>query len=157
MQTASPTWLDQPAHNCVLGSHPIAGQALSREELGAQIRASVWTLLSAMYPKAPPLERRRHHRYPYPHLIRLTLLDSHLAPAGGAAVVAGKNLSEQGISFFHVAPIACRKVIVSLEAGEGRWISFLTDLTWCRFTRHGWYESGGCFIRPVETPAPLPQ
>jgi hypothetical protein len=31
----------------------------------------------------------------------------------------------------------------------------LVDLKWCRFTRHGWYESGGRFLQIV--PSPLRQ
>jgi hypothetical protein len=43
-------------------------------------------------------------------------------------------------------------MIASLESGNGRWLGFLIDLTWCRFNRHGWYESGGRFLQAVLSP-----
>jgi hypothetical protein len=43
-------------------------------------------------------------------------------------------------------------MIVSLETRSGEWIAFLIDLRWCRFTKGGWYESGGRFLRTVISP-----
>jgi len=43
-------------------------------------------------------------------------------------------------------------MIASLEIGKGRWFGFLIDLNWCRFTKDGWYESGGRFIQTVLSP-----
>ena len=45
-------------------------------------------------------------------------------------------------------------MLVSLDAADGRSISLAIDLTWCRFTRFGWYESGGRFLRVVRIPPP---
>ena len=42
-------------------------------------------------------------------------------------------------------------MIATLESAAEERISFLIDLNWCRFTRHGWYESGGRFL-DVATP-----
>jgi len=129
-----------PATPVALGNSDISGQ--------------VWNLLSSLYPQVRRVERRSSQRFSFAHLIRLT----PVSPAGqplqeGRLVVTGKNLSEQGICFYHAQPLALRRAIVSLEAGNGAWISFLTDLTWCRFTHHGWYESGGLFLEAVGTPA----
>ena len=43
-------------------------------------------------------------------------------------------------------------MIVSLRTGTGAWLGFLIDLTWCRFTKQGWYESGGRFLQSVLSP-----
>ena len=40
----------------------------------------------------------------------------------------------------------------TLEGPRGAWFAFLIDLKWCRFTRHGWYESGGRFLESVASP-----
>ena len=43
-------------------------------------------------------------------------------------------------------------MIVSLESRSGQWLGFLIDVTWCRFTKQGWYESGGRFLQSVLSP-----
>ena len=43
-------------------------------------------------------------------------------------------------------------LIASLESGSGQWFGFLIDVSWCRFTRHGWYESGGRFLQCAPSP-----
>jgi len=118
-----------------------------------EVRMQVWGLLTQLYPKRQWAERRREHRYPYPCLIHLTPLAADgVTPAGDSIVVAGKHLSERGIGFYHADPLPHRRMIVSLEALDGTWIGFLVDLTWCRFTRHRWYESGGKFLGSVLSP-----
>ena len=114
----------------------------------------VWGLLTQLYPtKRQWIERRREHRYPYPCLMHLTPLAADgVTPDGESIVVAGKHLSAQGIGFYHTDPLPHRRMIVSLETAAGTWIGFLVDLTWCRFTRHGWYESGGKFLGSVLSP-----
>ena len=77
-----------------------------------------------------------------------------LSPAGESIVVVGKHLSERGLGFFYQQPLPHRRMIASLE-GQEAWAGFLINITWCRFTRHGWYESGGRFLQAV--PAPVPQ
>lgn len=75
------------------------------------------------------------------------------APTGPPTTVVGKHLSERGLGFFHPQPLANRLVVVSLEKGDGRWFSFLLDVHRCRFTRQGWYESGGRFLAAVNPPS----
>lgn len=99
------------------------------------------------------LERRRERRHPYPHLVLLT----PVARDGGCLldetiVVIGKHLSEHGLDFYHREPVAHRRMIASLETGAGRYVGLLLDLTWCRFTRHGWYDNGGRFLSVAESP-----
>jgi hypothetical protein len=119
----------------------------------SDVRAQVWGLLSTLYPKNDLVERRREIRYPFPYLIHLTPVgDDGLTPSGGAIVVVGKHISERGLGFYHPQPLAYRRMIASLESGRGRWYAFLIDLSWCRFTRQGWYESGGRFLQAVSSP-----
>jgi hypothetical protein len=121
-----------------------------------ELRTRVHALLSAMYPHGVTLERRVEVRYPYPSLVYLTPVgDDGYNPCGESLVVVGKHLSEHGLSFYHREPLHHRRVIASLEAGRRQWMGVLVDLKWCRFTRHGWYESGGRFLQIV--PSPLRQ
>lgn len=117
------------------------------------VRRQVWGLLSGLYPAGSLPERRADQRFPYPQLIYLTpLKDGH--PAAQTVVVAGKHLSERGLGFYHQQPLPYRHMIASLQAQDARWLGFLIDITWCRFTQHGWYDSGGRFLQVVESPVP---
>ena len=119
------------------------------------VRAQVSRLLVTLFPQGQLVERRRQQRYPFPHLIRLTpVAEDGITPLGESIVVVGKHLSERGLGFYHPKPLAHRRMIASLEAAHGAWIGFLIELTWCRFTRQGWYESGGRFRQAVPSPPP---
>jgi len=118
------------------------------------VRAQVNRLLVSLFPRGQAAERRSRQRYPFPHLIRLTpVAEDGVTSEGESVVVVGKHLSEEGLGFYHPKPLAHRRMIASLEAPGGAWIGFLIELTWCRFTRQGWYESGGRFRHAVPSPA----
>jgi hypothetical protein len=119
------------------------------------VRTHIWRLLSAMYPHVQRPERRSEERFPYPRLVYLRPVSADgLTPLGETLVVAGKHLSERGLGFYHPSPLAHRRVIATLERVEDDWLSFLLDINWCRFNRHGWYESGGRFLCPVSDVGP---
>ncbi len=118
--------------------------------LNEQSRSQVWNLLSGMYPTVSINERRREQRFPYPRLFVLTPVEPDtLEQIGPALTAAGKHLSESGISFYHPEPLPYRWVIATVDNVDTLTYSFLVDLDWCRFTRQGWYESGGRFLRAV--------
>jgi len=125
------------------------------EKVEKGVRAEVAKVISRLYPRRGPSERRRESRCPFPYLVHLTPVGEGLSPEGETVVVVGKHLSSRGLGFYHRHLLPHRRMIVSLEAGEGCWLSFLIDLTWCRFTKHGWYESGGRFLQPVDPPIEL--
>ena len=118
-----------------------------------EVRAQVWGLLTTLYPRNDLVERRHDNRYPFPCLVHLTPVgpDGH-TPEGETVVVVGKHLSEHGFGFFHQAPLPHRRMIASLESSRGHWLAFLMDVNWCRFTKAGWYESGGRFLETVLSP-----
>lgn len=121
------------------------------------VRSQVWKLLASAYPRGNLAERRQDQRYPYPRLISLWPLRADgRTPQGPPITVVGKHLSERGLGFFHPQPLANRLVMVSLEEGDARRIGFLLDIHRCRFTRYGWYESGGRFLSAVAAPAQAP-
>jgi len=98
-------------------------------------------------------ERRREPRLPYPYPIYLTpLAPSGLPLVDNTLIVIGKHLSEHGVDFYHREAIPHRRVIASLDAGELGWVGLLLELTWCRFTRHRWYDNGGRFLAVVDSP-----
>jgi len=139
-----------------LGSEcaPINGRALSTNVNDPRVRNRVVTLLSATYPGDRLHDRRSEPRYPYPNLVHLSPLAGEDGTQSKASiVVVGKHLSVKGLGFFHRDPLAHRLMIASLEAGSDHWLGLLIDIFWCRFTRHGWYESGGRFLRAIDSPA----
>jgi len=106
-----------------------------------------------LYPNHELAERRRENRYPFPYLIHLTpVAEDGITPQGETLVVVGRHLSERGLGFYHPQPLPYRRMIASLETPRGQWLGFLIDLTWCRFTRQGWYESGGRLLQSVLSP-----
>ncbi len=123
-----------------------------RPRADEQVRISVRSFLARLYPNRLPVERRSVGRYPYPFLLRLTPVATTAAVDASPVVVVGKDLSERGFGFFHQNPLPFRRVIATLRDQGGKPISILVDVSWCRFTSHGWYESGGRFLRIVETP-----
>ena len=120
------------------------------------IRRQVWSLLAGLYPHGSATERRAAQRFAYPQLIHLTTtLSDGRSPGDNTLVVVGKTLSEGGLGFFHHEPLADRRMIASLPNHEQKFVSFLLDITWCRFTTLGWYESGGRFLQVAPTPEGL--
>ena len=113
------------------------------DTIGGQVEA----LLSQFNPGIS-VERRRHLRIPVPVLFRLTPLDDDRQPvAEQSIVVVGKNVSQRGISFIHNRPLPYRRARITLiQPGFGPF-DVEVDVRWCRFTRPGWYESGGRLLR----------
>lgn len=125
----------------------------SMESAADEVRAQVWGLLTSLYPERSFVERRRDARYPFPYLIQIVPVGTEgTAPAGEAIAVVGRHLSAQGLGFFHPKPLPFRRVIATIDTGAGAPLAFLMDLSWCRFTRQGWYESGGRFLDAVSPP-----
>jgi hypothetical protein len=119
----------------------------------ADIRRQVWSLLAGLYPHGSVLERRAAQRFAYPQLLYLTTtLADGRTPGDQTFVVVGKTLSEGGLGFYHRETLADRYMIASLPNHERRLVAFLIDVTWCRYTTLGWYESGGRFLEVVPSP-----
>ena len=98
-------------------------------------------------------ERRRVHRYPYPYPVYLTpLARDGAACTEETIVVVGKHLSECGLDFYYHQPMPHRKMIASFEYGDDHWVGLVLQLTWCRFSRHGWYDNGGRFLQVADSP-----
>lgn len=121
----------------------------------AKVRTTVGRIISRILPRKITNERRKDFRYPYPHLVYLTPVDSSGIPLNElSTIVVGKNITERGIDFFHREPLPYRRVILTLEAEDGSQASVVTDLLWTRFTRQGWYDNGGRFLQVLDQKGP---
>ena len=137
----------------LVGSVPLHPVALASPPADDLMRQQIWSILAGLYPRGKAAERRIDQRFPYPRLLYLTPVGNNgLTPVAESVVVVGKDLSERGLGFFYQQPLPHRRMIASLELPEARWAGFLIDITWCRFTLHGWYDSGGRFMQAVTSP-----
>ncbi len=117
------------------------------DALDDEVRAEVRCLIGRIYPGGDFIDRRNERRYPYPYLVRLIPVAKDGTVLHDESLVAvGKHLSDRGIGFYHPKPIPHRYMVVSMESSDGEGAVFIVDLGWCRFTRQGWYESGGKFL-----------
>ena len=122
----------------------------------AQMQHHIHAFLANLLPHAFPNEPRRDMRYPYPFLFCLVPVGNDgTTPLPESITVVGKNVSNHGIGFYHREPTPHRRVIITLGNTPDNRLTVLTELLWCRFTRQGWYDSGGRFLEIVsQTPQP---
>lgn len=123
----------------------------NRATLTIQIEA----LLSRLHPVVGR-ERRHDDRIAIPVLFRLTPFDvDRQLLEQEAVIVVGKNISRRGVSFYHEHPITHRRALIELaDPSVGSFVAEI-DVSWCRFTKPGWYESGGRLIRSAATTSDL--
>src|SRR4029079_3060982 len=121
----------------------------------ATLTIQIEALLSRLHP-AVERERRHDDRIAIPVLFRLTPFDANRQPLDQeASIVVGKNISRRGVSFYHEKPITHRRALIELaDPSVGIFVAEI-DVTWCRFTKPGWYESGGRLIRSAAPAADL--
>lgn len=98
-------------------------------------------------------EQRGADRYPCSRLVELTPYD----PVAGEAVsetitIPSRNLSLNGLGFYHTEPLAARYGLVQLNPGSEQ-PELMMKLIWCRFLKPGWYDNGGRFMRVVTNAA----
>jgi hypothetical protein len=116
-------------------------------------RAALTQLVEALIARINPAvqqERRRDERFAIPVLFKLSPLETgRRTSEHDSIVVVGKNVSRRGFSFFHEQPLPHRRAVLELvQPGLGEFAAEI-DVTWCRFTKPGWYESGGRLVRPL--------
>ncbi len=115
---SSRSTLPQPPQSRAVTRWPTRAFAAAAETKSVSQRVSA--LLAALYPQGTLVERRTEQRYPYPHLVYLTpLAEDGVTPCGSNIVVSGKQLSENGLGFFHQQPLPYRRMIASLDQGGG--------------------------------------
>jgi hypothetical protein len=106
----------------------------------------VQALLARLHPSVT-FERRRDERLAAPVLFQLMPLDDNRRPIEGAGMtVVGKNISRRGLSFYHDRPLPYRRAVISAQQPESSDFAAEIDVSWCRFTKPGWYESGGRLV-----------
>ena len=127
--------------------------ALRRTAVNEQIERCVQFALRGTSPNRTHDERRRQKRHPFPYPVRLLPVNARGDALGDPIVVLGKHLTNHGFDFYYQHPLSHRRVIASFDCETNEGVKMLLDLTWCRFSGHGWYENGGRFLSAVNSPA----
>jgi hypothetical protein len=111
-----------------------------------EIRLQVAALVRHVVRGSRVVEQRCSPRYAFPCLIQLVPIGPTGEPLEDETIVAvGKNVSLEGMSMFHRHPLPHRHVLACIDMSPDTSFRIPLDLHWCRFTRLGWYESGGRF------------
>jgi hypothetical protein len=132
----------------------VSRRAVSSSSADCLVRNQVRILLQRSQDAPAMLERRQDRRHPLPAL--MTVYPAQGGTDAPAQVVVGKDISERGLGFFHQQPIPFRRAIVVYEVPGAGQAAFLIDISWCRFTQQGWYESGGRLLEAVAPPERVP-
>ena len=101
-------------------------------------------------------DRRKHQRVAFPYLLRMTPIDASGETNGDEVVVVGKELTEKGLGVYHEHPFPYRRATVTLNHPQAGYFVAEVDISWCRFTETGWYESGGRIVQWIETGTACP-
>jgi hypothetical protein len=133
---------------------PFVADFPTARNTGAPLRSSTLTeqfrILKEALERPVSFERRQYGRIALPMVLEVTPLDQTGQPLKHLALqVVGKDISPRGISFFHERPLPHRRAIVNFEHPEVGQFCLEVDVTWCRFTSPGWYQSGGRLIRTL--------
>jgi hypothetical protein len=134
--------------------HAVADLIPPRHPAASQLRSSALTeqfrTLKEALERPVTFERRQFGRMALPLVLQVTPLDQTGQPLEHLATsTVGKDISPRGISFFHERPLPHRRAIVTFEHPDVGRFCVEVDVSWCRFTSPGWYQSGGRLIRSV--------
>lgn len=106
-----------------------------------------------------PTEKRSHRRYPFRRPLTITpVIEQSGRPDRVQSFPAfGFDISSAGISFLARQLLPSRKAVVTCDGFDDRPVNLLFEPRWVRFTRGGWYQTGGRLLEvlPDDTvPAP---
>ena len=92
-------------------------------------------------------ERRASPRQPFSQLVQLIPVHrDQITVTGPPFHVVGREISRDGMGFYHTEAIPHRYVIAEFGDADSRVLRVAMQLIWCRFLREGWYDSGAQFL-----------
>lgn len=113
-----------------------------RQELQSCI---TWLLQSNSTSGQLSVEKRAHRRLPFRRPITITPVSNATGrPDQFKSFPAfGIDISSTGICFLARQLVPVRKAVLSLEGPGEKTVALLFEPRWVRFTRGGWYQTGG--------------
>ena len=123
-----------------------------------EVSACVAMLLESCSNVQVPVEKRSLRRYPFRRPLTITPVETRTGRPDHAKSFAafGLDISATGIGFLARQLVPARKAVVTCDGPENRPVSILFEPRWVRFTRGGWYQTGGRLLAvlPNESDAP---
>jgi hypothetical protein len=91
------------------------------------------------------VEKRAHRRFPFRRPITITPVSNATGrPDQFKSFPAfGIDISATGICFLARQLVPVRKAVLSMEGPGDKTVALLFEPRWVRFTRGGWYQTGG--------------
>ena len=117
-----------------------------------EIRQQVSEIVESAELQTVQSDRRLDKRVAFPYLLTMTPIANceSLAPIGQPVDIVGRCLAERGLTFFHTQNIPFRWAIVSFEHRNQAIAHLILNISWSRFLRPGWYDSGGRFTHVLQ-------
>ena len=112
------------------------------------LQACVATLLEATCGVRVPTEKRTHRRYAFRRPLTITPVNvvSGRPDRTKSFAAFGFDISSAGISFLARQLVPAQRAVVSCDGPGDRPVNLLFEPRWVRFTRGGWYQTGGRLI-----------
>jgi hypothetical protein len=123
-----------------------------------QVQECVGRLLELCGAGPAPAEKRSHRRFPFRVSLVITPVNNITGKVDDLKSFAafGIDLSPTGVCFLARQLVAARRAVVSCEGPDRQPTSLLFEPRWVRFTRGGWYQTGGRLLDVVNEAAPPP-
>jgi len=106
-----------------------------------------WLLESGLADRIP-VEKRAHRRFSFRKPITVTPVNNHSGQPDRLKSFSafGIDISSCGICFLARQLVPVRKAVLSAEGPSGEIVTLLFEPRWVRFTRGGWYQTGGRLV-----------
>ena len=97
-------------------------------------------------------EKRSHRRFPFRRPFTVTPISNATGrPDQFRSFPAfGIDISPTGICFIAHHLVPARRALLSLEGPGGKLVGVLFEPRWVRFTRGGWYQTGGRLVELLQ-------
>lgn len=111
-------------------------------------------VIASWYLEPVSISSRKWHRIPCQSPIGFALINDQSKQLEQTLhTVRGRDLSVDGISFFHPEPIYSREVAFTFDLERPVMEFLVTRLAWSRFSEDHCFRSGGKFLRQIEADA----
>ena len=120
------------------------------------LQACVATLLESNCGVRVPTEKRTHRRYAFRRPLTITPVDASSGRPDKTKSFAafGFDISSAGISFLARQLVPAQRAVVTCEGPNDQPTNLLFEPRWVRFTRGGWYQTGGRLLEVLSDQTP---
>lgn len=145
--------LSEPGANRLAAPEPRPGTNQPTETACTERRRNLQTCVAWLLESGPtdriPTEKRTHRRFPFRKPITVTPVNNHSGRPDRLKSFSafGIDISSSGVCFLARQLVPVRKAVLSAEGPNGETATLLFEPRWVRFTRGGWYQTGGRLVQ----------